>query len=217
MTRPRTRRRVSAFSREYRPATYWPAHTDLTHQLLTTVKGVNRRHMIQELLATGDLDPEDPQHSLLLTAVLDPASRHALAGVHPSCMGGEYLDDRADGEVEIGRVTLASTLSDVVAIYARRDEVQPGRIHYRVVDEYEGDTLDGPPSCTADGPLTLGELVNHLLQAWHLVACLHANEPPDLQEALAFFRAESEFYPGLDRELRRVVRQQWPDDDDDED
>lgn len=211
MTRPTTRRRISAFSREYRPATYWPAHTDLTHQLLTTVKGAKRRHVIQDLLATGDLDPGDPQHTILLTAVLDDHTRDALAGVHPSCMGGEYLDDRVEGEVEIGRVTLASTLSDVVALYARRDDAQPGRIHYRVVDEYEGDTLDGPPACMADGPLTLGALVDHLLSAWDLVACLQAEAENSDRDAMAFFKAESEFYPGLDRELRRAVRRRWSD------
>jgi hypothetical protein len=53
-------------------------------------------------------------------------------------MGGEYLPDRRDTEVEIARINIDSTTSDVTSVYAR-----PGkdRINYRVVDEYQGDTL----------------------------------------------------------------------------
>ena len=53
-------------------------------------------------------------------------------------MGGEYLPDRRDTEVEIARLNIDSTTSDVTSVYAR-----PGkdRINYRVVDEYDGDTL----------------------------------------------------------------------------
>jgi hypothetical protein len=53
-------------------------------------------------------------------------------------MGGEYLPDRRDTEVEIARIKIDSTTSDMTSVYAR-----PGkdRINYRVVDEYWGDTL----------------------------------------------------------------------------
>jgi hypothetical protein len=42
-------------------------------------------------------------------------SRSALGRLHPSFMGGEYLPDRRDTEVEIARINIDSTTSDVRA------------------------------------------------------------------------------------------------------
>jgi hypothetical protein len=53
-------------------------------------------------------------------------------------MGGEYLPDRRDTEVEIARINIDSTTSDVTSVYAKAGK---DRIRYRVVDEYNGDTL----------------------------------------------------------------------------
>lgn len=49
------------------------------------------------------------------------------------------------------------------------------RIHYRVVDEYEGMTLDGPSTRTSTTPLTLENLVDFFLTGWPLLQCLEAN------------------------------------------
>jgi hypothetical protein len=53
-------------------------------------------------------------------------------------MGGNYLPDTEEGEVEIARIEIASTTFDVTCLFAKQNN---GRILYRVVDEYEGDTL----------------------------------------------------------------------------
>jgi len=53
-------------------------------------------------------------------------------------MGGEYLPNLKPKEVMVARITIASTTQDVTCVYARRTK---HRIHYRVVDEYSGDTL----------------------------------------------------------------------------
>ena len=53
-------------------------------------------------------------------------------------MGGEYLPNRQATEVEIARINIDSTTSDVTSVYAK---VGKNRIYYRVVDEYNGDTL----------------------------------------------------------------------------
>jgi hypothetical protein len=53
-------------------------------------------------------------------------------------MGGEYLPDLKQDEVEIARITIASTTQDVTSVFARRGK---HRIYYRVVDEYGGETL----------------------------------------------------------------------------
>src|ERR1700680_1429675 len=53
------------------------------------------------------------------------------------------------------RITIASTTQDVTSVYACRGKY---RIHYRVVDEYDGDTLSGRNTRTSARPLSLGEL-----------------------------------------------------------
>jgi hypothetical protein len=66
-------------------------------------------------------------------------------------MGGEYLPDPAEQEVEIARITTASTTQDV----ARR---RKRCIRYKWVDEYGGETLSGRSTRTSTRPLTLGAL-----------------------------------------------------------
>lgn len=119
---------------DFRPAGYfWPM--DLATHLLATVKGAERRKYIQSLIDANRLDLlEDMVASSSLAADV----RQLTGRIHPRFMGGEYLPDQVRGEVEIARVTLASTLQDVVSVRARKGK---SRIRYRVVDEYEGQTL----------------------------------------------------------------------------
>ena len=74
----------------------------------------------------------------VITAIKGERRRSALGRLHPSFMGGEYLPDRRDTEVEIARINIDSTTSDVTSVYAKAGK---DRIRYRVVDEYNGDTL----------------------------------------------------------------------------
>jgi hypothetical protein len=122
-------------------------------------------------------------------------------------MGGEYLPDMAEDEVEIARIEIRSTTSDVTSVYARRDA---DRIRYRVVDEYEGDTLSGDNERDSDQPLTLGELEEFFLGAWSLEDCLEMNFGTDTERMLGFFRGRSEFYPDFDRRLRERVIDRFP-------
>ena len=78
-------------------------------------------------------------------------------------MGGEYLPDQKDDEVEIARITIASTTQDVTSVYAGKVDDQ---IRFRVVDEYGGETLTGPAERASAKPLTLGELFDFFLGAW---------------------------------------------------
>jgi len=121
-------------------------------------------------------------------------------------MGGEYLPTVAQREIEIARVRLASTTFDVTSLYAR-----PGasRIRYRVVDEYDGETLSGPTERTSVRPLTLGAMVDFFLGAWNLFDVLEGNYDDDLNAMLAFFDGESEFYPAFDATLRARVRERF--------
>jgi hypothetical protein len=141
-------------------------------------------------------------------------------------MGGEYLPDCGPMEVEIARIAIASTTGDVTSIYAR---LEGEHIEYRVVDEYEGDTLDGPSHCTSSEPLTLLELVTFFLKGWDLLAVLKANfedhgNPADMVKGFVV-GASSSFYAHFGAAID-VRIEEWlvdyevhpePDDLDDED
>jgi hypothetical protein len=87
-------------------------------------------------------------------------------------MGGEYLPDKVNDEIEIARITLNSTTQDVTSVYASLRENQ---IYYRVVDEYEGGTLSEEIEALTKTPMTLAELTDFFLTAWPLLEVLEMN------------------------------------------
>src|ERR1022692_2397225 len=113
-----------------RPQSYW-YDQDVLATLLRNVKGTQRRRMITDYWKQGRL-PELEEE--LLKDTLSEEARVQLGKIHPSFMGGEYLPDYLDTEVEIARIELASTTSDVISIRAARD---PQGIRYRIVQEYD--------------------------------------------------------------------------------
>lgn len=153
---------------QYRPSSYfWARERGIT--LVSDIKGAARRKMYEMALQNGEADlftPALTQHSL------SSEDRRVQSRVHPALMGGEYLPDRRDHEVEIARIAIASTLHDVTCVYARP---VGNRIHYRVMDEYGGDTLQGRASRTSLRPLSLSALTHFFFQGWDLYLCLEAN------------------------------------------
>ena len=120
----------------FRPRSYfWPL--GLEKHLLARIKGAERKAALKQLIDAGGLD-EIPE--FFAQSALSDDERQALGRIHPAFMGGEYLPDLQHNEVEIARITIASTTQDVTSVYARRGK---NRIRYRVVDEYDGDTLSG--------------------------------------------------------------------------
>lgn len=193
-----TRASPPAIDLAQRPRSYfWPLA--LATQLLTHVKGAARRAALQKLIDEDRLD-ELPEY--LARARLSDTERSLLGRIHPQLMGGEYLPDQHDGEVEIARIEIDSTTADVTSVYARRDG---GLIRYRVVDEYEGETLGAERERTSIEPLTLEELYDFFTGAWSLQDVLEMNGFADAHEALAFFRGCSAFYPQFDALLRERV------------
>lgn len=190
----------------FRPDTYFRPQK-LEKHLLSKVKGAVVRKRLQALFAEGR---HAEVHELLTTEALSANDRKALEAYHPMFMGGNYLPDTEEGDVEIARISIKSTTFDVTCVYARPDE---GSIIYRVVDEYGGDTLQEPNETRTDRPMTLGEFADFFLTAWPLIDVLEMNFDRDLEGALDFFSADSDFYPGLDHLCRKRVCAHFPDEE----
>jgi len=181
----------------YRPGSYfWPI-THETH-LIAAIKGERRRNIIRAAFDANTVTPLDEHYA---APVLDEQDRRALGRLHPSFMGGEYLPNRQETEVEIARINIDSTTSDVTSVYAKAGK---SRIYYRVVDEYNGDTLSDKRTRTSRRPLTLAELVEFLLGAWPLNEVLEMNEL-DRQGAQDFTNPSSEFYPEFEDAVRAKI------------
>ena len=198
MTKVAANKPIPVSALAYRPRDYFGRY-DLQAKLLSTVKGRARRALIKEALETGEVDTLP---DFVTTPELESFDRQILGRLHPMFMGGEYLPKKKPKEVEIARISIQSTTYDVTVLYARR---VGQRIHYRVVDEYEGDTLEEPSTRTSIKPLTMGKMIDFFITAWNLMDCLKGNFDQDVEEMLGFFSAESEFYPCFDQILRERV------------
>lgn len=186
----------------FRPRSYfWPLGLE-TH-LLSRIKGAERKAALKSLIDNGRLE-ELPD--LLNKSALSENERQALGRIHPAFMGGEYLPDLLASEVMVARITIASTTQDVTCVYARRGK---HRIHYRVVDEYGGETLSKPSRRTSTRPLTLGQLETFFNGAWSIFEVLEMNFADsgyDVDEMQDFVvGVDSEFYPQLGGLYRRRI------------
>ena len=159
---------ITPINLQFRPQSYFWAR-ELGIHLLSDIKGANRRSMAEQALEGDVLGELSPQ---LLAHALQEDDRRFIGRLHPSFLGGEYLPSTRKHEVEIARITIASTTQDVTCVYARP---LAGRISYRIVDEYNGDTLSSRQTRTSVKPLSLGELVTFFLQGWNLLGCLDHN------------------------------------------
>jgi hypothetical protein len=151
----------------YRPESYFWAY-DNNIKLASDIKGAERKAMYERALRSGDIELAN---AIISEPELTHEQRKAQSGIHPAWMGGEYLPNREAQEVEIARITIASTTQDVTCVYAKRGK---SRIHYRIVDEYEGMTLDNRRR-TSLKPLSLIELFDFFIKGWDLFCCLDAN------------------------------------------
>lgn len=158
---------------DYRPATYFPELPSI-EELLSKIKGTARRDVARRALAgeqlphLGDDELYREAIEFVFSDVLDDAERDSWGRLHPALMGGEYLPELEEGEVEIVRIELQSTTADVIQVRAKPvgdnsgEDASAGRIRYRVVDEYT-DIPEHNPECSpelSDQPLNLGEIID---------------------------------------------------------
>jgi hypothetical protein len=138
-----------------RPDTYWP-ESPTPELLLSRIRGKVRQDIARRRYAEHGFSALE---EFLVKDRLSDEERDAWGAVDPSCLGGEYLPDLLDGEVEIARISMASTTRDQISVRARRqDEV----IRYRIVDEYGDEDSNGYdlPFETTARPMTLLELMD---------------------------------------------------------
>jgi hypothetical protein len=202
-------RTYSGINYTFAPASYW-SEADPLASVLRNVKGENRRQMIRDYLAAGKLEDLD---EALLHDEVDDETRQRLGRIHPSFMGGEYLPGFLPGEVEIARIALQSTTSDIISLRASR---VPGGIAYRVVDEYEAVFVIPIPR--SETPLTLTELIRQFDEGdiegsgYFGGLSLGYNESnaewSDRESLRHFTTISSDFYPQLEEHYEQVF-EEW--------
>jgi hypothetical protein len=174
------------FNFEFRPIYFGPE--DLKTHFGARVKGELRRQSAMDLADNGGFDEE------VMSSELSDEHRQAVGAVHPWLMGGEYLPDFLEQEVEIARVTLASTTMDVTSIRAQKSD---SGYEFRIVDEYENEFEFEQK--TSETPITMKELVG-IIDGCELVT-----GPRDMnleggctpEEIYSFATVTSVFYPEL--------------------
>jgi hypothetical protein len=108
-------RRSPGIRYSFRPRSYW-VEADPLAAVLRNVTGENRRQMITDYWKAGQLDQLAPA---LLQDEAGPVVSRRLGRIHPSFLGGEFLPPYLPGEVEIARICLQSTTTDVISLRAR--------------------------------------------------------------------------------------------------
>ena len=182
----------------FHPTTYWSPSNPA--QALANIKGAARKQAALRSAAT--LHPD------LLVDALPDDERVLASRVDPSLMGGEYLPDYRRDEVEIARITMASTTRDVIGIRARPDR---RAILYRVVDEYENDYH--LLFWRSTQPLTLAELVRFMDHASRggigfgvsFLDFMVRDQGCELDDYIGFQSFSSEFYPEVGDHYERAI------------
>ena len=189
------------YNLDYRPGFYFGPQ-DLKRFYKSRILGQMRGKMVSEEIDSGDCPPE------LMQSSLNPQLRKSLGFLHPHMMGGEYLPELGQKEIEICRVVLKSVTMDVYSLRVRK---QKHRYVYRIVDEYSSDPYILCRKTSAH-PLTMGQIIEILdtcrcinnedevgIVRCHIEYLLH-NDDDDMEkeEILGFVTVESSFYPKLE-------------------
>ena len=199
-------KRYRGIKYSFRPKSYWD-EDNVLQALLRDVKGAERRKMIKAYYDQGNFQELEESFT---KASLSDEERYRLASIHPMFMGGEYLPDCNSNETEIARVTLRSTMQDVISIRAKEED---GELHYSVADEYD----DHEFSLWTDSslkPFTLKELIEFLDNSSQGLGYpgglslsynnSNADSGLDRESLEGFTTISSEIYPQLEKHYDRV-------------
>lgn len=189
--------KLNKFDLEYHPKSYWYPES-LETKILSQIKGQERKKAIAAYIRENKRIPD----TFFTDENLSPDIREALSKVHPIFMGGEYLPDTKENEVEIARVVMESATQDIISIRAK---IADNKILYSIIDEYENEFI--LPFEESINPLTLSEMINFIDHSRIIGA-----EPPNLYgggrewafdndkdlSVWNFERVQSDFYKELE-------------------
>ena len=199
-------KRYRGIKYSFRPKSYW-GEDNVLQALLRDVKGAERRKMIKAYYEKGNFQELEEAFT---KASLSDEERFRLASIHPMFMGGEYLPDCNSNETEIARVTLRSTMQDVISIRAKGED---GEIHYSVADEYDDHEFSLWTNSSLK-PFTLKELIEFLDKSSQGLGYpgglslsynnSNADSGLDRESLEDFTTISSEIYPQLEKHYDRV-------------
>lgn len=165
------------------PIDYFAPSRSLEEAVIRRIKGDHRKEFITDAIRQDGLDSIPPQWT---AHNLEEIFKAMLMSHNPRNRGGEDLPDLDEGEVEVARISLADSVhGEVTSLRARKDA---GRIHLRLVDEYE-----------TEFELPRNEIAASL-SAMELIEFLAACEPCPFDTDCRL-RIASAFYDGLQKLL----------------
>ena len=208
---------MNTIDTSYQPGSYWPE--SLTpEQLLSRIRGKTRQEIARRIYEDQGFRG---LNEFFVKEELTEEERAAWGGVGPWCLGGEYLPPLYDNEVEIARISMASTTSDQISVRARQLD---GAIHYRIVGEYEEEESMRYelPFKHSEQPLTLAELIDFIDGACHPEPAYPGGIFTSTWEAMndmgysgweiiSFLSLSSPFYPRLDA-CYQALGERWLED-----
>jgi hypothetical protein len=193
------------FNYAFRPDSYFEPDTNPLHWLLSKVTGVQRRKLIEDAFRKGKVIPPE-----ILEGTISDELRSWISSIHPSFMGGEYLPEVEENQVEIARIILNSTTTDVISVRARFED---GYYYYSVVDEYQEEFL--VPVDKSGKPFTFKEFIRFLngvrlsnqdaVGIVTLYAEININSGSSYEEMVDFQKVDSDFYPELSAYYRKYI------------
>ena len=111
------KRELKKINYTYQPFSYWGPR-NIKSFLLSKIKVEKRRQHLKKIIEEYGED-NLPDISLLKEKLTED-ERDLFGKVHPMFMGGEYLPDTAENEVEIARLIMKSTTQDIYSFRARK-------------------------------------------------------------------------------------------------
>ena len=157
--------KINKFDLEYRPKSYFYPES-LETKILAQIKGQERKKAVSNFIRYNKRIPD----GFLKDENLPNDVRSELSKVHPIFMGGEYLPDTEENEVEIARIVMKSATQDIFSIRAKMDDET---INYSVVDENESEFQLAVISSI--NTFSLSEMINFIDHSTIIGA-----DPPDL-------------------------------------
>ncbi len=127
-------KRFPGIDYEYKPNNMFDKSLkDFVH-VVSRIKGTNRQRMAEDYYNNGNFESLDP---IILHESLGKEQIESFSRIDPSFLGGEFLDDFFENEVEVARIVLCTAHLDTISIRAQKTKNHS--INLRIIDEYDSE------------------------------------------------------------------------------